>query len=296
MDLMDPPKKKMEDTINILGARIGPTYTEWIGDLEEIERLVDAIGVKINAVIAGGCTVEQIRRAREVELNASWCYDWGQKIGQLMEERFGIPYSRTGQPYGLRATEEWIMGVAKPLGLEEQAEKVIQEETKQVKDEVNYIRQVFNGKTAIVEITEFPGPIRALSIARMAEEFGAHPVVLNVHPYTIKERMPSIKFLLEQGQNPEVILTKGLFSLGTFCSSSESEEELETIAAEYDNAIYLGNPQRYPDIPVANFTSPTAYPHYGYRGIRNIAKLLKSAMQNSSRPRSRFFKHVLYGE
>ena len=296
MDLMDPPKKKMEDTINILGARIGPTYTEWIEDLEEIERLVDAIGVKINAVIAGGCTVEQIRRAREVELNASWCYDWGQKIGQLMEERFGIPYSRTGQPYGLRATEEWIMGVAEPLGLEKQAEKVIREETKQVKDEVNYIRQVFSGKTAIVEITEFPGPIRALSIARMAEEFGAHPVVLNVHPYTIKERMPSIKFLLEQGQNPEVILTKGLFSLGTFCSSSESEEELETIAAEYDNAIYLGNPQRYPDIPVANFTSPTAYPHYGYRGIRNIAKLLKSAMQNSSRPRSKLFKHVLYGE
>jgi len=188
------------------------------------------------------------------------------------------------------------MGVAEPLGLEKQAEKVIREETKQVKDEVNYIRQVFSGKTAIVEITEFPGPIRALSIARMAEEFGAHPVVLNVHPYTIKERMPSIKFLLEQGQNPEVILTKGLFSLGTFCSSSESEEELETIAAEYDNAIYLGNPQRYPDIPVANFTSPTAYPHYGYRGIRNIAKLLRSAMQNSSRPRSKLFKHVLYGE
>ena len=295
MDLMDPPKKKMKNTINILGARIGPTYTEWIDDIDEIKRLVYAIGAKINGVIAGGCTVEEIRKAREVELNASWCYDWGQKIGQMMEERFGIPYSRTGQPYGIHATEEWIMGVAEPLGLEKEAETVIREEEKKVIDEVNYLKQVFSGKTAIVEITEFPGPIRALSLARMAEEFGAYPIVINVHPYTIKERMPSIKFLLEQGQNPEIILTKGLFSLGTFQSSLETQEELEAIVSEYDNAIYLGNPRRCSGIPIVNLSTRTAYPHYGYRGIRNIAKLVESSMKNSSRPRSELFQRVLYG-
>jgi len=295
MELMEPPKQKMEDTINILGARIGPTYTEWVDDIEEIERLVYAIGAKINGIIAGGCTVEQIRRAREVELNASWCYDWGQKIGQMMEERFGIPYSRTGQPYGLRATEEWIMGIAEPLGLEKQAEKVIREEARKVIDDVNHMRQVFSGRTAIVEITEFPGPIRALSLARMAEEFGAHPVVVNVHPYTIKERMPSIKFLLEQGQNPEIVLTKGLFSLGTFRSSRETQEELEAIVSEYDDAIYLGNPRRCSGIPVVNLTTRTGYPHYGYRGIKNIAALVRSAVENSSRARSELFQRILYG-
>jgi nitrogenase molybdenum-iron protein alpha/beta subunit len=292
---MDLPKKKMKNTINILGARIGPTYTEWIDNIDKIKRLVYAIGAKINGVIAGGCTVEEIRKAREVELNASWCYDWGQKIGQMMEERFGIPYSRTGQPYGIHATEEWIMGVAEPLGLEKEAETVIREEEKKVIDEVNYLKQVFSGKTAIVEITEFPGPIRALSLARMAEEFGAYPIVINVHPYTIKERMPSIKFLLEQGQNPEIILTKGLFSLGTFQSSLETQEELEAIVSEYDNAIYLGNPRRCSGIPIVNLSTRTAYPHYGYRGIRNIAKLVESSMKNSSRPRSELFQRVLYG-
>jgi hypothetical protein len=61
-----------------------------------------------------------------------------------------------------------------------------------------------------------------------------HPVVINVHPYTIKERMPSIKFLIETGVNPEIILTKGLFRLGSFRSSKETEEELEAIVSGYE--------------------------------------------------------------
>jgi len=295
MDLMEPPRQKREKTINIIGARIGPTYTEWVDDLNEIERLVEALGVTINGVLCGGCTLEQIQRAREVMLNASWCYDWGQKLGDLMQERFGIPYSRTGQPYGLRATEQWIMGVAEPLGLEKQAKALIEKETGQVKEDAESLRRNLGGKTALVEIAEFPGPIRALSMARLAEEFGARPVVINVHPYTIKERMPSIKFLLETGQNPEIVLTKGLFSLGTFRSSWQTEAELEKLVAEYDNAIFFGTPMRQPGIPQVNLTTRTGYPHYGYRGVRNIARLVESAVENAGRPRSKLFRQVLYG-
>jgi len=297
MDLMEPPKRKRKGTINIIGARWGPTLTEFNQDLDEITRLLDEVGIKVNAIIAGGCTVEEIRRAREVELNASWCYDWGQKLGDLIEERFGIPYSRTGLPYGLKATEEWLLGVAQPLGMEKQALEVIKRETEGVLPDLAYLRQVLGGKTALIEVTEFPGPIRALSLARMAEEFNAHPVVLNIHPYTIKERMPSIKFLIESGVNPEIILTKGLFRLGSFRSSRETELELEAIVQDFDYLIFFGNSARYPPCPVVNLTlmNPSYHPHYGFRGIRNIAALVKHAINNNGLPRSKLFRGMLYG-
>ena len=295
MQLMEPPAEKIKGAVNIIGAREGPTYTEWTQDLDEITRMISAIGAKVNGILCGGCTVDQIRRARTVELNTSWCYDWGQKLGDLMEEQFGIPYARTGQPYGLKATEEWIMGVAQPLGLEARAREVIRQEKVELSSEIDTLKQFFDGKTALVEITEFPGPIRALSLARMAQEFGANPIVINIHPYTIKERMPSIKFLLQHGQNPEVILTKGLFSLGTFRSSWQTEAELEMIASQYDNAVYLGSPLRQPGVPQLNLTTVTGYPHYGFSGIRNIARLAQSAMEHASRPRSKLFRQVLYG-
>ena len=296
MELMEPRREVMKGTINIIGAREGPTYTEWVEDLDELKRLVGAIGVKINGVLCGGCTLEQISKAPSAELNASWCYDWGQKLGDLMEERFGIPYARTGQPYGPAATEEWLMGVATPLGLEKQAREVIRKETAAVAEELDTLRSYFQGKTTLIEIAEFPGPIRALSLASMAEEFGAHPIIINFHPYTIKERMPSIEFLLKRGQNPEVILTKGLFSLGSFNSSSETQEEVEMIAAQYENALYLGSPLRQPGIPQLNMTTITGYPQYGYQGIRNMARLMRTGMEQAARPRSRLFRQVLYGE
>jgi nitrogenase molybdenum-iron protein alpha/beta subunit len=297
MELMEPPKEKRKGTVNILGARWGPTTTEFEMDLDEIERLLGEVGIKINAVIAGGCTVEEIRRAREVELNASWCYDWGQKLGDMMEERFGIPYSKTGQPYGLEATKEWLLGVASPLGMEKEALEVIERETREVLPDLAYLKQALEGKTAIIEITEFPGPIRALSLARMAEEFGAHPIVINIHPYTIKERMPSIKFLLETGVNPEIILTKGLFRLGSFRSSKETEDELEAIVREYRDAIFFGNSARYPPCPVVNLTlmNPAFQPQYGFRGIRNIAALVRQALEKKNLPRSRLLRGMLYG-
>ena len=192
--------------------------------------------------IAGGCTVEQIRHAREVELNASWCYDWGQKLGDMMQERFGVPYSKTGQPYGPSATKEWLLGVATPLGMEEKALEVIRRETKEVEPDLAYLREALSGKTAIIEISEFPGPIRALSLARMAEEFGAHPVVINVHPYTIKERMPSIRYILKTGINPEIVLTKGLFKLGSFRSSKETEDELNRLSGSTTTRSSLAIP------------------------------------------------------
>jgi nitrogenase molybdenum-iron protein alpha/beta subunit len=296
MELMEPPRQKRPKTINILGARVGPTYTEWQDDLDEIIRMVRSIDVDINAILCGGCTVEEIRRAREVELNASWCYDWGQKLGDLMQERFGIAYSRTGQPYGLQATEEWLMGVAVPLGLEKKAREFIDKEMDNVKDDVESLKRNLDGRTVLVEIAEFPGPIRALSIARMAEEFGARPVVINLHPYTIKERMPSIKFLIETGQNPEIVLTKGIFSLGTFRSSWQTEFQLEKLVTEYDDVIFFGTPMRQPGVPQVNMTTRTGYPHYGYRGIKNMARLVASAVDNADRPRSKLFRRVLYGD
>lgn len=309
MDLMEPPtaesRRGMEHTVNIIGARIGPTYTERHQDIDVLTDLLGHLGIPVNGVICGGCTVAELRRAPSAALNTSWCYDWGGKIGELMEKRFGVPFARTGLPYGLGATRHWIRTVCGPLGLAERGEEFIAAEEQKVEAEAGRLRELLDGRTALVEIAEFPGPIRALAMARMAEEFGAKPIVINLHPYTVKERRPTIEFLLSEGQDPEVILTKGLFSLGAFEASADTEVEIEAIAAEVaagmsgarGRPIYFGVPSRMPGggCPVVNLTSEVGTPQYGYGGLRNITHMVEQSVRHAERPRSRLFREVLYG-
>jgi nitrogenase molybdenum-iron protein alpha/beta subunit len=109
--------------------------------------------------------------------------------------------------------------------------------------------------------------------------------------------MPSIKYILEMGVNPEIILTKGLFHLGSFRSSKETEEELEAIVEEYEKPIFFGNSGRFPPCPVVNLTllNPAFQPQYGFRGIKNIAALVRQALEYKDLPRSRLFRGMLYG-
>lgn len=298
MELMQPPTEegRLEQSVNILGARIGPTYTERKQDLDELLRILKDLDIGVNAVIAGGCTLEELRRAPQVAMNTSWCYDWGMKIGELMEERFGVPFSRTGLPYGLEATRRWVMGVAEPLGLAPAAEDYIEKETDRISKSLDTCRHLLKGRTALIEVAEFPGPIRALAMAKMVEEFGARAVVVNFHPYTVKERRPTVDFLISQGEDPELVLTQGLFSLGTFEASSDTEQEMRRLVATYDEAIYFGVPNRFPGVPVVNLTSELGMPQFGFTGITKIARMVKSAVDQHHRPRSRLFRHVLYGQ
>jgi len=294
VSLMEPQKTK-KNTINIVGARVGPTNTEWPQEIDELTKIVEKLGIKINAIIAGGCTVEEIRRAPSVELNVSWCYDWGQKIGVLMEEQFGVPFSRTGLPYGYKATREWILSVAQPMGLEEKAFEVIEEEEAAVKGDIERTQTALQGKTALIEIAEYPGPMRALALARMVKEHGGEPIIINLHPYTVKERRPAIDFLVQQGENPQVILTKGLFEIGTFSSSSETEKEIEYISDQYKNGIFFANPLRFPSLPVVNLRTIVSGPQFGYTGVRNIAYAVERSLKYKTQNRSKLFKEVLYG-
>ena len=73
-----------------------------------------------------------------------------------METHFGIPYSRTGQPYGLKATEEWLMGIAGPLGMGKGGHTGNKARAERVRPDFRLFHDTLDGKTPVIEISEFP--------------------------------------------------------------------------------------------------------------------------------------------
>jgi len=291
VDLMEPPTETIAGSVNIVGARGGPPYTEVREDIEELQIMLSQFGAKLHSVVAGGCTLTEIKRAPCAALNVSWCFDWGRRIGLLMKERFGIPFCESGLPYGVGASAEWVLKVAEPLGLERQARRFVDREMERIEPDMAQTRNLLAGRRALIET----GPMRSIALVRMAAEFGMEAVIFNMHPYTLRERKIAVQFLLDCGQNPEVVLTRGALEMGSYEVSKQTQDELEAFVGNSDDFVYFGSPLRFPGVPVVNLNTEIALPHFGFTGARNIARRAASAARHAHRPRSGLMRQAMYG-
>ncbi len=305
VELMEEPtpqsREELSDSVNIVGGRMGPERTEVDTDVKELIRLVRGMGAKVNAVIAGYCTLEELRRAPSVAVNCTRCLEFGYVIGMKMLEKFGTPLNSTILPYGIAATERWIKGAAEHLGMEEKAERLMEEEYDRVKTEFERAKENLGGMSAIVEGHD---AVRALAIAHMLEiDFGMDVVIYNFHPWSTKAKRTSIDYVLETGMDPEIVITEGTITFGKYESMKQLEEELLSLL-ELDgekDVVYFGSSLSFPSVPLVDLNAILNRPRFGYRGALRIAKCINTAFKRFralkalNRPlRSRLFREMVY--
>ena len=298
VEFMEPPtdksRKELCDSVNIVGGRMGPERTEIDTDVKELIRLIKKMGARVNAVIAGYCSLEELKHAPSVAVNCTRCLDFGYTIGQKMLEKFNTPLNSTILPYGIRATEMWLKGAAKHLRMQDKAQKVMAEEFESIKKEFNEAKKYLIGKTAIVEGHD---AIRSLSIAHMLEsDFAMRTIIYNFHPWSTKARRTSIDYMLETGIDPEILITKGTLAFGKYESMKQTEEELLEFLGGLSpkTTVYFGSSLSFPSISLVDLNAILNRPRFGYRGALKVAKCIRTAFKYSFRPRSWLFKEMVF--
>ncbi|BBB89812.1 MAG TPA: nitrogenase component 1 [Methylomusa anaerophila] len=296
--LMDRPtperQRQLARSVNIVGSKLGPERTEVDTDVKELVRLIEGMGARIHSIIAGNCTLEEIKQAASVAVNCTLCLDIGYAIGTEMRDAFGTPLNSTILPYGIAATEKWLRGAAVHLGMEREAELLIQREYAAIKAELDEARRHLEGKRAIVEGHD---AVKALSIAHMLEsDFKMRPVIFNFHPWSTEARQTSIDYLLETGLDPEVLITKGTLKFGKYESMQQTERELLEYLGGVDPAstVYFGSSLSFPPVPLVDLNAILNRPRFGYRGALKVAKCIKTALDYAARPRSWLTKQIVF--
>jgi nitrogenase molybdenum-iron protein alpha/beta subunit len=297
---MEPPtperQAKLRDAVNIVGGKMGPERTEVDTDVKELVRLVEGMGARVNAVIAGNCSLEELRRAPGVAVNCALCLDIGYAIGAGMLQKFGTPLNSTILPYGIAATEKWLRGAARYLKMEAAAEALMQREYEAIRSEFEESRKHLEGKLAIVEGRD---AVKALSIAHMLEQdFGMRVVIYNFHPWNTGARETSIDYLLETGMDPQILITKGTLAFGRYESMQQTERELLEYIGGLDPhaTVYFGPSLSFPPVPVVDLNAILNRPRFGYRGALKVAKCIDAALRYSFRPRSELFRKIVFPE
>lgn len=170
--LVDQIMEKQDIEENLVNLETSDGFKR---DLEELTRLFEMIGVRINTTFLC-CSVDAIKRAPAAELNiAGWR---GVRWAERMKNKFGTEYIRGSFSYSgystLEGAEKFLFDIASKLDLEGEAEEVIRKEKSRTLQELDKYAKLFKGY-----------------------EFALFPFGFFFNPYSVKTYVTDLKIPLK---------------------------------------------------------------------------------------------------
>lgn len=267
--LMEPPKRKLKNSINILGHTHprGPHQ-----DIDELLRIIRRLGIKVNCVLTAGARVSDIRRFAEAELNVLRCENNARRTAELLQQRFGMPYTNLGMsPVGIGAVSDWLGEIIEFFGMQDQARKIIDEEERWARSRIEPMRQFLKGKKAAV----FLSPGKTLAVSRfLYEDLGMKPVVICLLHYNkwCVDRLRQI--IATMDFEPKVMV---------------EPEYHEVVASLVDYGVEVGLGGTPEKQMCKNLRIPYVHemvyeePHKGYRGAVKLAGEICEAIKSNQK-------------
>ena len=140
-----------------------------MGRVDELEltRLLNALGLEVN-VFPVFSRPEEMYKVTQAALSISTCPTHDDYIMQHLQEKYGIPYQLKHMPIGIENTHQWLRDLAAFFGLQEQAEKIIAIEARELQSALAPLLPIFADKSVFVSAGEF----RSLATSNLLLELG----------------------------------------------------------------------------------------------------------------------------
>ncbi len=164
------PKPKDPNLVNVLSP-----FSINKKDHIELERLLSEIGIRANFVPAYS-GLEDLEKITSAAATTTVCHVHGEYFMDVLEKKYGIPYTREVMPLGIESTDKWLLEVAKLVGKTKEAEELIKREHEKIQPEIDFLKTQLTGKKVFIS----GGPARAATAATLAQELGIELVGLHI--------------------------------------------------------------------------------------------------------------------
>jgi nitrogenase molybdenum-iron protein alpha chain len=129
--------------------------------------------MRVLCTFTGDCSIHDIAKMHAAKLNVIRCARSAKYIADMMKDKYGTPALEVDL-YGIQQTADDLRLIAKFFGLEAKAEEVIAKELSEIKEEMDFYRQKFAGKTAMI----YQGGPRSWHWPKFMEELGMNVKVV----------------------------------------------------------------------------------------------------------------------
>ncbi|MBM7865598.1 nitrogenase [Heliobacterium gestii] len=133
----------------------------------ELERLLRALGLEVN-IFPVFSEPDSMVKMTQAALSISTCPTHDDYILKHLNETYGVPYQIEHMPIGIENTNRWLRNIAAFFHLEDAAERIIEQEERELRQALAELTPFFAGKTVFLSAGEF----RALATANLLAELG----------------------------------------------------------------------------------------------------------------------------
>lgn len=115
-DILGPaPVPGSRDLVNVFGI-VPRQDSRWVGELDEIARIIDAIGLRANVLVGPSGGLDGVRALAQARASLVLS-PWGEAPARALQDRFGIPIARIdGIPIGFDAVTTLVERLHRALG------------------------------------------------------------------------------------------------------------------------------------------------------------------------------------
>ncbi|MDP4176846.1 MAG: nitrogenase component 1 [Bacillota bacterium] len=254
-------KYRISRTVNVLNVSSMSRADEL-----ELQRLLNALGLTVRFL---PCYAEPdtFKYVTDASLNISICATHDDYFSKHLEILYGIPFVLKTIPIGRRNTAVWIRDIAAYFGLEEEAEKLIEKESRELDEALEPYRKTLKGKKAYLA----GGEIRILSTAELLFDLGMEVVGMKGFHYD-EFANPLIDVL----PNKE----KTIFNAATgqpFELANILEKDKPDIIVGHVGGNSMVAKQGFPVFPLFG----PVYNYLGYSGAFEIARRINRIFKNT---------------
>ena len=271
--------KTNQHAINVNSQEISVNLflRRWIWDqtkleeINEIKRMFQMIGVKLNKIFNQGLSIEDFYEMQNAQLNVALCLFFGMGLFDELNNKFQMPYSKVTAPMGLFATKKWLKEIVKLLKLDVNIEEL--EEVKELEElRKQLVNEIGRGRKCIIWTQTGE---RMLALVKLAYELEMEPIVVGVEPSIVRDKLPIFeKEILEDGLDVKVFFSKYI-------------EDVNELIEYLGNPVIFCNNNYFPDQTVFKYRF-AQNPVYGFNGTRKIYQEMFNALKKKSNKYSLF--------
>ncbi len=258
--LKDKKLPRQENLINLFA----PTTVSYKDQLE-IKRILGLLGLEVN-YIPFFSTLEGIQKIPSAAASTSICKVFADQFMIELEEKYGIPYSHTVMPVGVRNTDIWLRGIAKVMHKEAEVEKLIESEHKRILPIIAEIKERLKGKRVFVA----GGTGRSFAAAALVDDFGMALAGVETPAYD-RDAQDDVEYLNSIHQSFVINIAQG------------HPFELLNILKKVKPDVFIGAPEWAGrlGIPTTHILDPKR-PTMGYDGLLYLGHKIIEQIENPS--------------